>query len=107
GQMGFLDWLFRAFEPPKVTTIERIWLTEEAMLDGLVHQVREAHAQGRGILVLGHFPDDLGLAVEKLQEEEIKFRPWQPPTSIENAIRELKLDTGDLWMAQITSLPAI
>lgn len=104
--MGFLDWMIRGLVPAPTYSTDAIWLSEQGMLDGLVNQVRSAAQAGTAVLLVGHFPDDLGAAVESFQQEEIPFRPWDPPRELETAIRELRQAGNQVLITQARQLPS-
>lgn len=104
--MGFVEWMINRIVPVPALSTDVIWLSEQGMLEGLVKQVRCALQAGTAVLLIAHFPDDLGAAVEIFQQQEIPFRPWDPPRELETAIRELRQTGNHVLMTQARQLPS-
>jgi hypothetical protein len=104
--MGFWDWL-RKPAAPKVQTADIIWLTEDAMLQGLANKVQQLLAREHHVLVTAHFPEELGGVVEQFQQAGIAFRPWHPPREIESTIRELSQLGNEVFLLDARELPRL
>lgn len=104
--MGWFDWLLGPSGPLRASSTHRIWLTEQALLHGLVADVRDCIAESEPVLLTAHFDEDLGALVEVLQQSDLGFRVWQPPAGQEQARRELAEAGSQALLTPATALPS-
>lgn len=67
--MGLFSWL--SGEPPRVSVVSRVWLTDDACLAGVVRELRGHLNRDTDVLLLAHFPTTLDLFVADLEARKL------------------------------------